>query len=121
MIKFFRVQLLTVVFVFLGVMLAACGGGPAPVSLDIEGQDIAYDITSLTAQVGQEVTVTLDNVGALEHSFLIDELGVDSGIVAAGASGTVTFTPGTAGTYTFYCNIPGHSDAGMIGELTVSE
>ena len=119
--KFFRVQLLMVVIVLLGVLLAACGGGPAPVSYNIEGQDIVYNNTSLTAQVGQEVTVTLDNVGALEHSFLIDELGVDSGIVAAGASGTLTFTPTTAGTYTFYCNVPGHSDAGMLGELIVSE
>ncbi len=119
--KFFRVQLMTVVFVFLSVMLVACGGGPGSVSFNIEGQDILYDNTSLTAQVGQEVTVTLENVGALEHSFLIDELGVDSGSVAAGASGTVTFTPSTAGTFTFYCNIPGHSDAGMVGELTVSQ
>ena len=101
--------------------MVACGGGPGSVSFNIEGQDISYDNTSLTAQVGQEVTVTLKNVGALEHSFLIDDLGVDSGIVAVGASGTVTFTPSTAGTYAFYCDIPGHKDAGMVGELTVTE
>ena len=37
----------------------------------------------------------------------------------AGGTGTGTFTIERAGTYTFVCSVPGHSDAGMKGTITV--
>ena len=33
---------------------------------------------------------------------------------------TVTFTPTDPGTYEFYCTIPGHREAGMVGSLVVA-
>jgi len=33
---------------------------------------------------------------------------------------TVTFTPTDPGTYEFYCTIPGHREAGMVGSLFVA-
>jgi len=105
--------------------LSACGtgggGGPAPLAVTITAKDISYDTTAITAKVGQAVTVTLNNTGALDHSFVIDELGVKLENVKAGTTGTVTFTPQTAGTYTFYCSVPGHKQAGMVGTLTVTQ
>jgi len=38
-----------------------------------------------------------------------------------GVTTRVTFTPKTAGTYTYYCAIPGHTEAGQIGSLIVAE
>jgi len=105
--------------------LAACGGGgganqtPLDVTLTA-GSELKFTPNTLTAKVGQTVNVTLDNTGALEHSFLVDELSVDSGVVAGGSKKVVSFTPSAAGTYTFYCSIPGHKDGGMTGTLTVS-
>ena len=34
--------------------------------------------------------------------------------------GDATFTPAQAGTYVYYCDTPGHKDAGMKGTLTVT-
>lgn len=106
--------------------LTACGGGgatgPEPLDVTIQTDNtFIFGVTTLSAQAGQTINVTLENSGALEHTFLIDELGVNSGTVAGGQSGTISFTPNTAGTYTFYCNVPGHKEGGMTGTLTVTE
>lgn len=103
--------------------LTACGGGGggSPLSVTIKGEDIKFDTTSISAKVGQAVTVTLENTGALDHSFIIDALNVKIENVKPGATGSATFTPTAAGTYTFYCNVPGHKEAGMTGTLTVTE
>lgn len=38
----------------------------------------------------------------------------------SGEQASVTFTPTEPGTYEFYCTVPGHREAGMIGQLTVT-
>ncbi|MGH2522562.1 MAG: cupredoxin domain-containing protein [Anaerolineales bacterium] len=105
------------------LILTACGGGGSQQtqSVTIQGADIKYDITALTGKVGQPIKVTLQNTGALEHSFVIDELNVKIEGVQAGQSGEATFTPQSAGTYEYYCNVVGHKEAGMTGTLTVSQ
>ena len=37
----------------------------------------------------------------------------------SGKPALALFTPTTPGTYTFYCHIPGHREAGMVGTLIV--
>lgn len=102
--------------------LAACGGSPtpAPLAVSLKAEDIKYDTTTMTAKVGQPVTVNIQNAGALEHSFVIDQFGVKLEHIQAGQAATITFTPTTAGTYEYYCDVPGHKDAGMKGTLTVN-
>jgi uncharacterized cupredoxin-like copper-binding protein len=105
------------------LLLTACGGGssaPASLVVNLKAEDIKYDTTSLTAKVGQPVTVNIQNAGGLEHSFVIDQFSVKLDHIQAGQAGTITFTPTTAGTYEYYCDVPGHKDAGMKGTLTVN-
>lgn len=80
---------------------------------------LAYDKTELEAPAG-EVTIELTNESAVSHDVAIEGNGVDetSSMVANGETTSVTadLQPGT---YTFYCTVPGHEDAGMKGTLTV--
>ena len=84
--------------------------------LDISMHNVAYSTTSLKARSSQ-VTVYVTNEDLFWHTFTIDALGVDVQ-VPVGSHRRATFT-GPAGTYTFYCRIPGHTTAGMKGTLTI--
>src|SRR5438445_8000380 len=81
--------------------LVACASAapatPAPLAVNVKAQDIMFSPMTLTARVGQPVTVTFQNTGALEHSFVIDALNVKLEHVQAGQTATVTFTPPAAG------------------------
>ena len=41
--------------------------------------------------------------------------------LVAGKSGTATFAAPGAGTYQYYCAVPGHKEAGMTGTLQVTQ
>ncbi len=77
-----------------------------------------YTPNTLQAKVGEEVSIDITSFGL--HTFTIDELGVDVP-TKGGETTRVTFTPDKAGTYTYYCAIPGHKESGQVGILTVKE
>lgn len=77
-----------------------------------------FDRAELRARVGETVALRLDNRDAMQHSFDIDELNVHVAM-PAGTSALALFRPTAPGTYTFYCLVPGHREAGMVGTLIV--
>ena len=97
-----------------GLALAACASPAtaqpptqAPLVITLKAEDIKFDTMSLTARVGQPVTLNFQNAGGLEHSFVIEALNVKLEHVQPGQTATVTFTPTAAGTYEFYCDVMG--------------
>jgi plastocyanin len=82
--------------------------------------NLSYNTKTLSAKPGT-VTITMENMSPVEHNVT-----VASGTTVLGA--TPTFAGGARtitlklkpGTYTFYCSVPGHRQAGMEGTLTVS-
>jgi uncharacterized cupredoxin-like copper-binding protein len=81
----------------------------------VESVDIAFIPTELAVPSDQEVTILLPNTGAAPHNFAIDALGIDVDI-APGETKEVTLTA-PEGEYEYYCNVPGHKEAGMVGTL----
>ena len=74
---------------------------------------------ALTAPAG-EVTIEMDNPSEVPHAVGIEGNGVDTEGQVVDKGGTSTATASLKpGTYTFYCPVPGHEEAGMKGELTV--
>lgn len=105
--------------------------GP-PVAFNIDGTEFSYTPNSLTANSGQAVNVTLKNTGSVNHTFVIslkpkaDDAtpwtsndGKQVAEAAPGASGRGGFIAPAPGEYFFYCNVPGHAVAGMVGTFTV--
>ena len=82
--------------------------------------ELKFDKTSLTAKAGT-VAIDFTNSSPLPHNVTVAS---SSGSVVnetptfQGGSKTVTMTL-KAGTYKFYCSVPGHRQAGMEGTLTV--
>ena len=98
------------------------GGKASTVNLSTpSGSTLAYDQKSVTANSPGNVTIDFDNMQALQHDVTVaDSSGKVLGATDLVSSGTATTTVNlTAGTYTFYCSVPGHREAGMEGTLTV--
>jgi uncharacterized cupredoxin-like copper-binding protein len=77
-----------------------------------------FDRAELRARVGETVALRLENNDTQVHYFDIDAFDVDVPM-PTGTPALALFTPTAPGTYTFYCRIPGHTEAGMKGTLIV--
>jgi nitrite reductase (NO-forming) len=114
------------------LLLGACGGGgggsdkktitASNGKASVEAHDIFFNVKQIDATPGQ-LDVTLEEKGSLDHTFVVqDSDGKDVGkklAVSGGKgsqSGTFDLTPGT---YTFFCDIPGHRGQGMEGKIVV--
>ena len=99
---------------------AAEGEAPAAaMTVEVVSYDIYFEPAELTIPANTDVTVVLPNNGAAPHNFSVDEFGIDVDIAPGATEETVINAP--AGEYEFYCAVPGHKEAGMVGTLIVSE
>ena len=94
------------------------GGEELKVSADPSGA-LKFDKTELEAKAGQ-VTLDMANPSSVPHAIGIEGNGVDEDgeTVTDGENSTATANL-EPGTYTFYCPVDGHEQAGMKGTLTV--
>lgn len=81
---------------------------------------LAYNTKALSAKAGR-VTITMANMSPLGHNVTIAQGSKVLGATPTFQGGSKTLTLQLKpGTYTFYCSVPGHRQAGMEGTLTVS-
>jgi plastocyanin len=123
------------VAICLGVVLALAACGPKTATLKIGMQEFKFVPDHWFVPAGAQVTVTLDDTGALDHTWIIMKKGVtavtpfanqdESTIfwkaqVTAGQQQTFTFVaPTDPGDYEVVCGESGHLEQGMKGTLTV--
>jgi mono/diheme cytochrome c family protein len=100
----------------------AAGGGTATekngvltIPADPSGQ-LAFADSKAVGQAGP-VTIEMPNKSGIQHNIAIDGLGKGQ-IVASGTS-SFKATLEAGKTYTYYCQVPGHREGGMVGKLTV--
>ena len=95
------------------------GGGGETVQLAAPADgSLKFDKTTLDAKAGN-VTIDLDNPSSTPHAVAIEGGGVDQSSQTVTSSKTSVTADLKPGTYTFYCPVPGHRQAGMEGTLTV--
>lgn len=127
----------------LALFAAACSS-QSQSDIEVSVQDeFKFNPDTITVRAGQEVTITFNNTGAVEHSFnvlkageeldhVVEDIGDEEHLheallfdiheTAPGESESGTFTmPSEAGEYTIACLIPGHVEAGMVGTLEVTQ
>ena len=98
---------------------AAASATPLKLAANPEGQ-LSYNTKQLSAKAGT-VTITMTNMSPLEHNVTVAQGSTVLGATPTFQGGSKTLTLNLkAGTYTFYCSVPGHRQAGMEGTLTVS-
>jgi nitrite reductase (NO-forming) len=103
---------------------AAPSGAPAsagPVAeggaIAVEAFDLGFKPAQITVDKAGAYKVTFKNTGSIAHDMTF----ADGTKIAANAGETATGTVNVpAAGITFICSVPGHSDAGMKGSVTVS-
>lgn len=98
---------------------AGGGGGTISVEANPEG-NLEFVQKSLTAKAGTD-TLEFTNESPVPHDVKIEnskgeEIGGTEITQEGTESASVELEPGT---YTFFCSVPGHRQAGMEGTLTV--
>lgn len=124
----------------IATLLSACGG--AATEITVEESEFGYSPSSITVPAGQPVTLTINNVGQVEHDFVVEKIEVadvhEEGHASEahsmhdmpeeydlhvatqqGETSILKFTPTEPGTYQILCSVPGHKEAGMVAELIV--
>jgi uncharacterized cupredoxin-like copper-binding protein len=123
----FAVRAMGVIALGAVLTLSACGGGDDESDAATGGDtgaageglvfrssdDFKFDPSNATVTAG-DVHITHENEGATPHTFVIEDIDFK---LADDDDGDVELA---AGDYTFYCDVPGHRDAGMEGTLTVT-
>jgi plastocyanin len=98
----------------------ASGGGGGATTLDVAADptgQLKFDPAKLSAPAG-DITLDLTNDSAVPHNIAVDGAeGVSDTIQDGGTAELTVNLP--AGTYEYYCDVPGHRQAGMVGTLTV--
>jgi plastocyanin len=99
---------------------AAAAGGGQKLQLAADKTQLKFDKTSLSSKAGK-VTIDMKNPAPIPHDVSIEGQGVDQHGKQVTGGGTSTVTADLKpGTYTFYCSVPGHRQAGMEGTLSVT-
>ena len=75
---------------------------------------------TLRANKGDRVRITITNGELMTHDISLEKLGIKSKVILEkGSKASVTFTAQQSDTY--FCSIPGHRAAGMVGSFEVVE
>jgi mono/diheme cytochrome c family protein len=93
----------------------AAKGGKLSIPADPGGQ-LAFVSGKASASAGK-LEIDMPNESPQPHNIVIDGLGAGK-VVEKGGSSSFTATV-KAGSYTYYCAVPGHRAGGMEGKLTV--
>jgi plastocyanin len=97
----------------------SAGNGSIEITADPDGA-LAYEQSEVTAPAG-ELEIAFDNQASIDHDVVVEdadgsELARTDVISQDTATATAELAPGS---YTFFCSVDAHRDAGMEGTLNV--
>lgn len=90
-----------------------------PETIEVVATEFAFEPSEITVTPGAEIRIRLINDGSLSHNLHIDGEGIKTETLQTGSADTITVTAPEDGKLHFFCNVPGHKQAGMTGRVTV--
>ncbi|MBI4282908.1 MAG: cupredoxin domain-containing protein [Chloroflexi bacterium] len=113
-------------FILLPAAAACKGGGEQIMSgeIKIEAGEFYFKPKDITVKAGTPVKFVVTNAGKIEHDFSFPSLRkththAGPGHILPGQTSNLEITFIQPGIYEFVCDIPGHTDAGMKGNVKV--
>jgi plastocyanin len=94
----------------------AAKGGTLTIPADPTGA-LSFTSDKANAPAGA-LTIASPNESPVQHNIALKPGGPAGPVVGSGGTSEIKFTV-KAGSYTFYCSVPGHEEGGMKGTLTV--
>lgn len=113
----------------------------ADLVIDLELTDFAFVPARLTVKAGEVIHINAENTSSNIHDFTIDKVDADLHIIALPGTGEHAHMDGPMadvhfaftetgkgaiqvrihepGEYVYYCSVPGHREAGMVGTIIV--
>ncbi len=91
---------------------------PPASTVTLTAKDTKFLEAGLEATSGEVLGVYVTNQDGYAHAFDIDSLGIHVPLPPASTT-FVAVRPTGAGALEFYCAVPGHRDAGMVGSIAV--
>ena len=85
----------------------------------VSGTEFSFKPDSITLTKGEKVKIVFTNAGKAPHDLTIEGLGIKTKVIGSGQTDSIEFVAPASGTYTFYCSIPGHREAGMKGSIEI--
>lgn len=110
-------------------VLAACGGSAGAAtqpagSIKVTMTEFKFDPATINVPAGKVVFYLVNAGNNTSHDMIIRNSSgtrmAGSDLVSAGDTSVFTVDNIAAGTYTYFCDQPGHENSGMKGTLTVS-
>jgi plastocyanin len=96
---------------------AGGGGSTVKITADPSGA-LKYTESQVEATAGS-VTIDFTNMSSVPHNVTIEGNGASGGTDTISGSSTSTTVDLQPGTYTFFCSVDSHRQAGMEGKLVV--
>ena len=93
-------------------------GGSATAATMVHLSEFTIDPASVSVPAGSSIQVM--NTGTMQHNLAVQGQNLATAMIQPGATATLALTGLAPGSYTLYCQVPGHIDAGMKAQLTVT-
>jgi len=88
-------------------------------TIAVEAADFSFRPAELRVATGRAVNIILANRGAIFHDLTIPALRFQLS-AQPGQLREASLLAAVPGTYEFYCSVPGHREAGMVGRIVVA-
>lgn len=93
------------------------GAGAASGTVRVSMTEFAFDPDPIVLQHGPGARLEVVNDGTTGHDLLIGQLGKGTPDLPPGQRMVLDLSGQPAGTYRVVCDLPGHTEAGMVTEL----